>query len=73
MSVYAVMTEGSYVNDVHLRGGTKNGTYWADYTPADDELTPYNVWITEDKERASAIAQLVEGEVVPVVGLIGHE
>lgn len=68
---YAVKSEGSYVNDVQLRGGTKNGTYWADYTPGDEELTQFNVWITDDKEKASAIAQLVKGEVVPVVGLIG--
>ena len=61
---YVVKTQGSYVNDVHLRGGTKNGTFWASYTSAYEDLGNHNVWMTVNKEMAQGVADLVGGKVV---------
>ena len=63
---YAIYIKGSFVNDIHLRGGTKNGTYWASYTPENEKLNSQNMWITNDFQMASGVAMLVGGKVVPL-------
>lgn len=60
---YVVEVEGSYVNDIHLRGSTKMGGYWGSYTPDNEKLDIRNVWITDDYRKALGIAYLVNGEV----------
>lgn len=62
---YVVETQGSYVQDVQLSGGTKNGTYWASYTPIPQfDFNGRNTWITDDLDRAKGLALLVGGKVV---------
>lgn len=60
---YVVEVQGSYVNDIHLRGSTKMGGYWGSYTPDNEKLDIRNVWITDDYRKALGIAYLVNGEV----------
>lgn len=60
---YVVEVQGSYVNDIHLRGSTKIGGYWGSYTPDNEKLDIRNVWITDDYRKALGIAYLVNGEV----------
>lgn len=60
---YIVEVQGSYVDDIHLRGATKNGSYWAGYTPDNEKLDGRNVWITDDYRKALGVAYLVDGEV----------
>ncbi len=63
LTKYVVEVQGSYVNDIHLRGSTKMGGYWGSYTPDNEKLDIRNVWITDDYRKALGIAYLVNGEV----------
>ena len=64
MKCYAVKKFGSYLNDLHLKGGTKNGTYHATFTPEDEIDTKNDIWITENYYHAQGAALLVDGIVV---------
>lgn len=60
---YVVYAKGSFVQGVHLSGGTKQGTFWASYTPKED-ATILNTWITDDINKARAVALLVGGNTM---------
>ncbi|HDA8605861.1 TPA: DUF1024 family protein [Staphylococcus aureus] len=60
---YAVYAKGSLVEDVHLSGGTKQGTCWASYTPK-EEATILNTWITDDINKTRGVALLVGGNIM---------
>ncbi len=60
---YVVYAKGSLVEDVHLSGGTKQGTCWASYTPK-EEATILNTWITDDINKARGVALLVGGNIM---------
>ena len=64
MKRYAVKKFGSYLNDMHLKGGTKNGTYHATYTPGDELKEVNDIWIPDNLQHARGVAILIDGIVV---------
>ena len=60
---WAVTKEGSYLEDLNLRGATINGSYHATYIPKNEVENIFEVWATKDKQKAEAVAVLIDGEV----------